>query len=122
MSSNVADRKFAGYVTSIAFQMSLSKSMVINLLDIANDKMRSREGIYIYGLRDNAVPSRACLEERGLIYAPDPEWPGRYMLSEAGKHVVELLKIAGIAIKVEEIDASSAKPTHHKIEIRHEKA
>lgn len=49
------------------------------------------------GMRDTWVGSARCLVDRGLIVAPDPQWPGVFNLTDAGKHVLALLQIAGLA-------------------------
>ena len=95
-----SNRLFASHVTSTAFSLSLSKSMIGVLVDISNcEDARSKtySVMRALGMRDTWVGSARCLVDRGLIIAPDPEWPGRFDLTDAGKHVVALLQIAGLA-------------------------
>lgn len=90
--------KFAAHVTSTAFHLSLSRSMIVSLVAIANQKTPGQYGnaLRAVGLRDTAVDTNRRLEERGLIVAPDPKFPGLYEITSAGKLVVELLKEAGL--------------------------
>lgn len=90
--------KFADYATSIAFHISLSKPQVVTLCEIAN---KTPFGIYrALGMRATEVQSMRILKDRGLIFAPDPKWPGHCELTEAGKHVFALLEIAGIVQRI----------------------
>lgn len=89
------DKIFAAHVTGVAFHLTLSKSMIICLKDIANENGRA-DGLRAAGLSETTVPTRKRLEERGLIYAPNINWPGRYVLTKAGLLTVELLKVAGL--------------------------
>jgi hypothetical protein len=89
------NHQFAAYVTSTAFNLSLSRSMIVCLVDIANNDEYAM-GLRIAGLYETTVGTRRKLADRGLIFAPDPKWPGRFELTEAGSLVVELLKVAGL--------------------------
>lgn len=97
------NKKFADHVTSLAFNLTLSKAMVVALVEIANNTgiMQIGNTLRVLGAPDTTVPTRRRLAERGLIHLPTGEWP--YVLTEAGEHVVALLKIAGIAETVETI-------------------
>lgn len=94
---------FASHVTSVAFSLSLSKTMVCCLVEIAENRdarARQYRVMKAMGLRDTWVSAARCLVERGLIMAPDPEWPGIFVLTEPGEHVLALLQIAGIVEKI----------------------
>ena len=91
------NKSFANYTTSLAFNMSLSKNMVIALAAIAGYADRYDKKTYIaLGSYDTAVTSARCLKDRGLVYSYDPEKPGLYKLTKAGELVIELLKEAGL--------------------------
>lgn len=92
------NERFAAHVTSTAFHLSLSRSMIVSLVAIANQKTPGQYGnaLRVAGLRDTAVDTNRRLEDRGLIVAPDPKYPGLYEITSAGKLVVELLKEAGL--------------------------
>ena len=91
--------KFADYATSIAFSVTLSKPQVVTLCDIAN---KAGHSYYMaLGMRSTEVQSMAILKRRGLIHAPNEQWPGMCELTDAGKHVFSLLQIAGIAARIE---------------------
>lgn len=94
-----ANAKFANHVTQVAFNLSLSRNMVFVLDAIAHGSLAS-SNMRAAGMIDTAVPSMRRLEERGLVYAPDPQWPGRKLLTPAGEHVHALLVIAGLATAV----------------------
>ena len=97
--SDTHNAKFADYATSIAFNVTLSKPQVVTLCDIAN---KAGHSYYIaLGMRSTEVTSMGILKRRGLIYAPNEEWPGMCELTEAGKHVFALLEVAGIAARIE---------------------
>lgn len=107
---------FRESVTSVSFNLSLSRRMVLSLAAIA-DEQRLRDPdksprtpsepewkrhvmlVSSIGRNDTVGPAKS-LERRGLIYAPDKKWPGIFCLTEAGEHVLELLKIAGVIVEV----------------------
>lgn len=95
---NSENARFASYVTQVAFNLSLSRNMVFVLDAIARGNLAT-SNMRQHGMIDTAVPSMRRLQERGLVYAADPEWPGRCRLTEAGEHVHALLCIAGLATK-----------------------
>ena len=75
--------------------------MIIALATVAGYADRHKRDVYVaFGGFDTAVTSGRALLERGLVRAPDKQFPGNYELTDAGEHVVELLKIAGIIEKV----------------------
>ena len=80
--------------------------MVFVLDAIAHGTLAS-SNMRAHGMIDTAVPSMRRLEERGLVYAPDPEWPGRMVLTDAGKHVHGLLVIAGLATAVQQVEQAA---------------
>mgnify|MGYP000907586947 CR=1 FL=1 len=90
--------RFASYVTQVAFTLSVSRNMVFVLDAIARGNLAGAN-MRSAGMIDTAVPSMRRLQERGLVHATDPNWPGRCQLTEAGKHVHALLVIAGLATK-----------------------
>lgn len=91
---------FAAHVTSTAFNLTLSKSMIIRLVMVANSDIVSN--LYrAAGINDNAVEAGQALKRRGLVWSPNAEFPGIYSLTEAGKLVFELLKIAGLVEPLE---------------------
>lgn len=98
--------RFASYVTQVAFNLSLSRNMVFVLDAIAHGQFATRN-MRAAGMIDTAVPSMRRLQERGLVYATDPEWPGRCQLTEAGRHVHALLCIAGLATKPAATEAAA---------------
>jgi len=103
------NRKFADYVTSVSFNLSLSKSMVIVLAQVYTNTHcmpKSREFYTAFGCRDNYVQTVGCLQDRGLVYSPDAKYPGLVELTAAGKHVVELLKLAGLIQKVQAVNSN----------------
>lgn len=94
-------RKFAAHVTSLAFNLSLSRNMIITLAQIAGHAEKYERDVFVaFGGFDTAVTSGRALEERGLVYGFNPERPGMYRLTKAGEHVLELLKIAGLIEQV----------------------
>lgn len=95
--------KFAEAVTSTAFNLTLSKTMIARLISVANGDVPSTVRIYpAMGFNNLAVPAGQALKRRGLVYAPDPELPGAYKLTRAGELAVEMLREAGIAQTYEE--------------------
>lgn len=97
---------FANYSTRVSFNLTLTKTQVFYLWSIAERRFLSvhdekgMPGAPEAPRHDLFVPSARGLIERGLVYRKEVErfeehvWP--YELTEAGKHVYELLKIAGI--------------------------
>lgn len=95
--------RFANYVTNMAFNLSLSKGMIVCMAQIAGAAKRFNSTPYwAVGAPDDAVPSIRRLTERGLVFAADPEKPGLVEFTEAGKHVFELLKIAGLIVQLKD--------------------
>jgi hypothetical protein len=95
--------RFADHVTSVAFHLTMSKSMIVVLVSVANKRHATgKQSLRLVGLSDTSVSTARRLEERGILYAPNPEWPGRYELTRAGELVVELLREAGLVQSVEE--------------------
>ena len=92
------NERFAAHVTSTAFHLSLSRSMIVSLVAIHNQRKPGEFGnaLRFAGLRDTAVDTNRRLADRGLIVAPDPKFPGLYEITSAGSLVVELLKEAGL--------------------------
>lgn len=89
--------RFSNYVTSMAFNLSLSKAMIVAMAQIANEAPKHCAASYwAVGAPDTAIPAMRALQQRGLVYSPDPKWPGAMEFTDAGKHVFELLKIAGL--------------------------
>jgi hypothetical protein len=102
---------FREHVTSTAFNLNLTKNMIAFLAWVAsednpsNDElaarrkpMRSKDRdifVTVVG-RYDPVTTGSALLRRGLIWAPYPDWPGIYCLTDAGVHVFELLKLAGL--------------------------
>lgn len=95
---------FANYSTRVSFNLTLTKTQVFYLWSIAERRFlsvhdeRRHAGAPEAPRHDLFVPSARGLIERGLVYrnekAGSHDWP--YELTDAGKHVYELLKIAGI--------------------------
>lgn len=105
------NHKFAAHVTSVAFNLQLSKSQIIKLLSIAERNPEDEPGLFYHQKRDifrlMGVPDSSCvsgrvLEEKGLVYAPDPKYPGWYRLTEPGKLVMQLLQMAGLVERIEQ--------------------
>jgi hypothetical protein len=97
--NDMHNARFADYATSIAFNVTLSKPQVVTLCDIAN---KAGHTYYMaLGMRSTEVQSIGILKRRGLIYAPDENWPGICELTEAGKNIFALLEIAGIAARID---------------------
>jgi len=91
---------FAGHVTSIAFNLALSKNMVVVLTDIARECGVKRDTFRVLGMRSNFCNGLQGLLDRGLVFAPDPKWPGRCEMTEAGQAVFSLLQMAGIVQRI----------------------
>lgn len=102
MSDPEINHKFATHVTSIAFNLSLSKNMVVVMSDIASNAKRglTNDTFRALGIPSNFVGGIRGLLERGLVYAPDPKWPGICEFTEAGKAVFSLLQMAGIIQRI----------------------
>lgn len=105
-----SNKVFSEYVTSTAFNLSLSKNMVAFLALVAcednpcDDEKKARLGrneaarkqyASRAGRYDPIGAGRALLA-RGLIWSPYENWPGVYCLTDAGRLVVQLLVVAGM--------------------------
>lgn len=108
--------KFSQHVTSIAFSLQLSRPQIIKLVDVAArcyedaGHMGKRRDLYrLLGVPDASVTAGRILEDKGLVYAPDPKYPGFYRLTEPGKLVFQLLQMAGLVQRIED-KVSEAKP------------
>lgn len=100
MTDPVINPIFANHVTSIAFNLSLSKNMVVVLTDIASQGAVRRDTFRALGMPSNFCNGLRGLLERGLVFAPDPQWPGRCEMTDAGKAVFSLLQMAGIVQRI----------------------
>lgn len=102
-------QKFAQHVTSIAFSLQLSRPQIIKLVDVAsnlpedagNYSIRKRDLYRILGVPDASCTAGRILHEKGLVEAPDPNYPGFYVLTEPGKLVFHLLQMAGLIGRIE---------------------
>ncbi len=102
--------KFAQHVTSIAFNLQLSRPQIIKLVDVATRPKSENGGIFtgrrdlyrILGVPDASVQAGRILEEKGLVFAPNPKYPGLYDLTEPGKLVFQLLQMAGLVQRIED--------------------
>lgn len=95
--------KFSDHVTRVAFHLTLSRSMITVLVSVANKRHATgKQSLRLVGLSDTSVSTAQRLEERGLLYAPEAQWPGRYELTRAGELVLDLLREAGLVQSVEE--------------------
>jgi hypothetical protein len=92
---------FASHVTSIAFNLSLSKNMVVAMTDVATNANWARDTYRALGMPSNFISGLRGLLERGLVFAPDPQFPGRCEFTEAGKAVFALLQMAGLVQRIE---------------------
>ena len=95
---------FAQHVTSIAFNLNLTKGMVIVMADIATyiRPHSRRDSFRALGMPSNFISGLRGLLERGLVFAPDPENPGICEFTEAGQHVFALLQMAGLIQRIED--------------------
>lgn len=106
---NEYNSRFAAHVTSVAFNLQLSKAQIIKLLSVAENSaeeagkynVRKRDLYRLMGVPDSGCVSGRVLEDKGLVYAPDARYPGFYILTEPGRLVMQLLQIAGLVEKIE---------------------
>lgn len=103
------NRKFAEHVTQVAFNLTLSRAMIVRLTQVALGDREYRLFRHL-GLTGVEVPVGHRLRERGLIVAPDHNEPGEYKLTEAGRLVFALLQEAGLIAPLEKalVDAYPA--------------
>jgi hypothetical protein len=106
--SEEMNERFADYVASTAFSISLSRNMVLTLLSLAHAIREGHERAR-RPLHDGALQA---LERRGLIevewqprnYTPVarecPTWANTARISTAGKLMLELLAEAGQAPRI----------------------
>ncbi len=90
----MSNKTFANYVTSAAFRLELSGSMIKALLAIDGDD--SGHGAYIDYMGSRCVSGTASLTRRGLVIHKMNQG---FFLTDAGKQVVVLLKLAGYSIE-----------------------
>lgn len=93
---------FASHVTSIAFNLSLTKNMVVVLTDIASRGQVHRDTFRTMGMPCGFSTGLRGLLDRGLVFAPDPKWPGKCEFTEPGKAVFALLQMAGLVQRIED--------------------
>lgn len=91
------NQNFSAHVTSTAFNLSLSKQMIRMLSWVATGKHITDHGCHIeFSTHCTYFATGNSLKERGLICSPDKKHPGGYELTDTGKLVIELLKMAGL--------------------------
>lgn len=121
----MANQKFADHVTSIAFHLSLSRQMVICLVEVRErqqliEKHGEKEGERLIlegfrpgrsrwralGMPSNQVPAYWALERRGLVEQMPEKFSergwGKQRLTKAGELVFGLLEEAGLIERLEE--------------------
>ena len=103
MDDPTVNERFAAHVTGIAFSLQLSKAQIIKLVEVAGRGPDGGYTNYFRALRahDTSVVSGRVLEEKGLVHAPDPQYPGLYELTDPGRLVFDLLKMAGLVERIE---------------------
>jgi hypothetical protein len=119
---------FRDAVTSTAFNLSLSRNMIAMLCETAawepfweaggtpkkaryhfdGAEAHAITRLVAMGGRNDFTTGIRGIVSRGLAYAPDKRWPGILRLTDAGKHVVELLKIAGLAVEFTAVNLPEA--------------
>lgn len=117
------NKAFREYATRISFNISLSRNQIYTLWNISLQKLyRPREEMAEFGLNiDMFVPGAKWLCQHGLVTWVDPitmkppwkEYP--YKLTEAGTHLLALLRIAEVIPK--EAVNTNEKPKLHKLKI-----
>jgi hypothetical protein len=90
----MSNKAFAQYVTSAAFRLELSSGMIKAMLAIDADD--SDHGAFIDYMGSRCVSCATPLERRGLVKHVMNKG---YFLTDAGKQVVGLLKLAGYSIE-----------------------
>ena len=103
----MSNARLHNYVTRVAFNMSLSDTMIAVLLDIelwdgtTGERPSTRHRLFVPGFRS--------LEARGLAYHIDPtkngkwpEGPFPFHLTRAGQLMCDLIVEAGLAKPVKE--------------------
>lgn len=111
---------FRDFVTQTAFDLKLSKRMIVTLVIVMNDDYWEEDRVYsrdiyaCYGAPEWYVPGIKALNRRGLVYAPDKKQPGIVKLTKAGELVVELLKEAGLIQKVIATNENAVKKAKRK--------
>lgn len=103
------NHRFAEAVTQASFSLTLSKPMIAYLACIGYGYAPN---FRVFGMSGTEVAANRQLLNRGLVYAPNPDWPGATLLTEAGKHVFELLKISGIIVQFERSIEEDASKFH----------
>jgi hypothetical protein len=103
------NERFAAHVTNIAFNLTLSKTMVVQLVATASGGDRRWELLRRLGMLPLELGANRALVSRGLAEAPDPEFPGMLILTEAGQHVLKLLEIAGLVEAIARKEKENAK-------------
>lgn len=113
------DPKFASYATRVAFNLSLTRPQIFYLTTIADQTIHERSTVYEDPQRTNHfVPCANVLLNRGLVThypngKPGPNGEIWWELTEAGKHVMALLRIAGLAaVKRAPANEEAPKPRH----------
>ena len=96
------NEQFRHAVTSTAFILTLSKQMIIALVSIHSGDRSKMDVFKLLGMVDSSYTSAAALKYRGLVIAPDPEFPGVFELTQAGELVLKLLGEAGLVHNIEE--------------------
>ena len=95
------NHQFRQAVTSTAFNLTLSKTMIIALVSIANgDRMRMDVFRHL-NMVDSSYNAAEALRRRGLIEFLNSTLPGIFTLTQAGKLTLELLKEADLVCDIE---------------------
>lgn len=96
-------KAFREYATRVSFNISLSRNQIFCLWNCEQEKTGGRDEALAFGCAaDMFVPGAKWLGQHGLVTWTDPvtmtpKWSRHpYQLTEAGKHVLALLRIAGL--------------------------
>lgn len=104
------NQAFANAVTSTAFNLSLSRNMIMRLVEIKVRQPGHFTDVFrAAGVTDSSYESGQALLRRGLVEAKNPRYPGHYTLTEAGELVHQLLIMAGLTKPIEDYVKASEK-------------
>lgn len=99
---NGTNWEFRDFVTSASFHLTLGKTHIYALIEVAEGWAKNRRALTNNGF---FIPGLRGLRERGLVWYKDPLYTGKsthselneiYGLTKAGEAVIVLLKESGL--------------------------
>lgn len=106
--------QFAEYTSSATFVLTLTKRQITFLIDLHDCGQGPMHGRYnhfiasLNGCERRGLVGRKVIHEKGPSFGGGRGWRYEFFVTEAGKHVVALLKLVGHRGEIAQGDTANA--------------